>query len=85
MSSGFCSRKKELLAYRDAPSDEAAQKMRSEFWQIFGTLSGYEELERRKRLAAAKMKELLLVLEHPKLPLHFGPGGIRSQDNGSAT
>ncbi len=67
---------RELLAYRDAPSDEAAQKMRSEFWEIFGTLSGYEELDRRKRLTAAKMKELLLVLEHPELPLHNNPAEL---------
>ncbi|MHC5727851.1 MAG: hypothetical protein ACYTXY_27725, partial [Nostoc sp.] len=34
---------RKLLAYRDAPSDQAAQKMRSEFWDIFATKSGYEE------------------------------------------
>jgi len=37
-----------LLAYQNAPSDEAAQKLRSEFWDIFATQSGYEELDERK-------------------------------------
>jgi regulator of replication initiation timing len=67
---------RELLAYRDAPSNEAAQKLRSEFWEIFGTKSGYEELDERKRLTAAKMEELLLVLEHPELPLHNNPAEL---------
>lgn len=67
---------RKLLAYRDAPSDEAAQKLRSEFWEIFGTQSGYEELDERKRLTAAKMEELLLVLNHPELPLHNNPAEL---------
>jgi len=30
------------------------QKLRSEFWDIFATQSGYEELDERKQLTAAK-------------------------------
>jgi len=37
---------RKLLAYQNAPNDEAAQKLRSEFW-IFATQSGYEELDER--------------------------------------
>jgi hypothetical protein len=40
------------------------------------TKSGYEELDERKRLTAAKMEELLLVLEHPELPLHNNPAEL---------
>lgn len=64
------------MAYRDAPSNEAQEKLRSEFWEIFGTGSGYQELDARKRLTAAKMEELLLVLEHPELPLHNNPAEL---------
>jgi len=35
----------------------------------FATQSGYEELDERKQLTAAKM-EVAVVLEHPELPLH---------------
>jgi len=45
---------RKLLAYQNAPSD--AQKLRSEFWDIFATQSGYEELDERKQLTAAKME-----------------------------
>jgi len=74
---------RKLLAYQNAPTVdvvasrvEESQKLRSEFGRIFGTLTGYEELDQRKRLTAAKMEELLLVLEHPELPLHNNPAEL---------
>ncbi len=67
---------RKLLAYQNDPSDESSQKLRSEFWEIFATKSGYVELDERKRLTAAKMEELLLVLEHPELPLHNNPAEL---------
>jgi len=42
----------------------------------FATQSGYEELDERKQLTAAKWR-LLLVLEHPELPLHNNPAERR--------
>jgi len=41
----------------------------------FATQSGYEELDERKQLTAAKWR-LLLVLEHPELPLHNNPAEL---------
>ena len=67
---------RKLLAYQNDPSDEASQKLRFEFWEIFATKSGYVELDERKRLTAAKMEELLLVLKHPELPLHNNPAEL---------
>jgi len=64
---------RKLLAYQNAPSDEAAQKL---VFRFFATQSGYEELDERKQLTAAKMEELLLVLEHPELPLHNNPAEL---------
>ncbi len=64
---------RELLADREAPSPQAAEKLRGEFYQLFESDTGYQELDERKRLTAAKISELLLVLEHPELPLHNNP------------
>jgi hypothetical protein len=61
---------RKLLAYRDAPCPEQADKLKSEFWTLFSRESGYQQLDERKRLTLLKISELLLVLEHPELPLH---------------
>lgn len=42
-------------------------------------VSGYEQLDERKRLTAAKFSELLLVLEHPELPLHNNPAELAAR------
>jgi Transposase IS66 family len=67
---------RELLAYRDSPSAELARELKSKFWELFDTKSSYEQLDERKRLTAAKALELLLVLEHPELPLHNNPAEL---------
>ncbi|HYN44850.1 MAG TPA: hypothetical protein VER35_02525, partial [Candidatus Limnocylindrales bacterium] len=68
---------RKLLAFRDDPSPELAEKLRSEFGEIFAPMrGGYEALEQRKRLTSAKIEELLLVLEHPELPLHNNPAEL---------
>ncbi|MEH2403717.1 hypothetical protein [Nostoc sp.] len=38
-----------------------------------------EQLDERKRLTAAKAEELLLVLEHPELPLHNNPAELAAR------
>jgi hypothetical protein len=47
--------------------------------KLFGCDSGYEELDERKRLTRAKITELLLVLEHPELPLHNNPAELSAR------
>ncbi|MFN6501635.1 MAG: transposase [Nostoc sp. DedQUE01] len=59
-----------LLAYRDSPNQEKAKELRLEFWTLFTEKTGYEHLDERKQLTAAKAQQLLVVLEHPELPLH---------------
>ncbi|MEG3989067.1 hypothetical protein QUA13_18260 [Microcoleus sp. S28C3] len=39
---------RELLAYKDAPSAEAALPLKSKFWLLFTTKSGYELLNERQ-------------------------------------
>ena len=67
---------RQLLAYKEAPSAAMAEILRGEFEQLFSTESSYQQLDERKRLTKAKRKELLLVLEHPELPLHNNPAEL---------
>ncbi len=76
---------RKLLIYKEAPSAAVAEILRAEFEQLFGTESGYQQLDERKRLTRAKISELLLVLDHPELPLHLGSCRVSCQDHGAAT
>ncbi len=70
---------RDLLAYKDAPSQQMAEKLRSEFWKLFDTQSGYKQLDERTQLTLLKISELLLVLEHPELPLHNNPAELAAR------
>ncbi|BAZ12357.1 hypothetical protein NIES4071_46030 [Calothrix sp. NIES-4071] len=70
---------RELLAYRDSPSPKKKVELESKFWEIFGTETGYKQLDERKRLTPAKVSELLLVLEYPELPLHNNPAELAAR------
>lgn len=70
---------RKLLAYRDSPNPDKASELRLEFWILFASKTGYEQLDERKRLTAAKAEELLLVLEHPELPLHNNPAELAAR------
>ena len=70
---------RDLLPYKDAPSKQTADKLRSEFWKLFDTDSGYQQLDERKRLTLLKSSELLLVLKHPELPLHNNPAELAAR------
>ena len=49
------------------------------FGHFFGKKRVFEELDERKRLTIAKQQELLLVLEHPELPLHNNPAELAAR------
>jgi hypothetical protein len=70
---------RKLLAYRDSPCSEKANQLRSEFWVLFSKTTAYEQLDERIRLTAAKEEELLLVLQHPELPLHNNPAELAAR------
>lgn len=70
---------RKLLAYRDSPSWDQAKELESEFWTLFTEKTGYEQLDERKRLTTAKASKLLLVLEHPELPLHNNPAELAAR------
>ncbi len=70
---------RKLLAYRCAPSWDKVHQLELEFWKLFTSKTGYEQLDERKRLTALKVDELLLVLEHPELPLHNNPAELAAR------
>lgn len=67
---------RQLNEYREQPSSEAAEQLRQQFRDLFATETGYWELDERIRLTRAKESELLLVLEHPEIPLHNNPAEL---------
>ena len=67
---------RELLAYREHPTPEERARLDARFDALFGTVTGYEALDRRLALTRDKKPELLLVLDHPELPLHNNPAEL---------
>lgn len=59
-----------LLTYKEAPSQEMAQQLSAQFDTLFAVTTGYDALDQRIAMTRTKKKSLLLVLEHPFLPLH---------------
>ena len=60
----------ELLAYRESPSAEEAERLSLAFDELFKTKVEYQALSERIAKTQSKKAELLLVLTHPELPLH---------------
>jgi cell division protein FtsB len=61
---------RELLAYKQSPSQAERIQLDARFDELFATQTGYEALDERIAKTRAKKKSLLLVLEYPELPLH---------------
>ena len=59
-----------LLAYKAEPSQEIAQQLSIQFDALFAIKTGYDALDQRIAITRSKKNALLLVLEHPFLPLH---------------
>jgi hypothetical protein len=75
-----------LLEYRQHPTTVDAVRLEAEFNALFGTPSGYGELDKRMATTLAHKDSLLLVLKFPELPLHNNPaelgarGRVRKRD-----
>ena len=61
---------RQLLAYREHPTPEAAERLAQAFDDLFATVTGYAALDERIAKTRAKKGSLLMVLEHPEIPLH---------------
>jgi len=60
----------QLLVYRGHPTEEDRIRLSSEFDELFSTVTGYDALDERIAKTKAKKESMLMVLEHPEIPLH---------------
>lgn len=67
---------KRLLRYREGPSEEMKSILSEEFDGLFSTVTHYDELDSRIAKSKEKKSVLLMVLEHPEIPLHNNPAEI---------
>lgn len=59
-----------LKAYREAPTPQWRGRLDHDFDRLFVQKTGWSELDEALRKIHGKKSELLLVLEHPEIPLH---------------
>lgn len=60
----------DLLAYRTRPTPEEAARLRAAFDTLFSRVTGYDDLDARIAKTRANKASLLMVLDHPEIPLH---------------
>jgi len=65
-----------LEQYRATPNKVAATQLRHEFDALFGTVTGYNELDKRIAKTKAKKAQLLVALKYPEIPLHNNPAEL---------
>jgi hypothetical protein len=63
----------ELLAYQEHPTAEERTRLEEEFERLFSTRTGYDALDKRIAKTREKKTSLLMVLQHPEIPLHNNP------------
>ena len=61
---------RELLAYREQPTEAERERLGTAFDTLFARITGYDDLDARIAKTQAKKDALLLVLVHPEIPLH---------------
>jgi hypothetical protein len=66
----------ELLAYRQQPSADEKARLATKFDSLFSTMTGYRALDERIEKTKFKKASLLLVLDHPEIPLHNNPAEL---------
>jgi hypothetical protein len=59
-----------LKAYRESPTPQRRGRLETDFDRLFLKETGWAELDEELRKIHGKKSELLLVLEHPEIPLH---------------
>ncbi len=67
---------KQLLVYRQDPAPERVAQLREKFDELFSTVTGYDELDQRIARTKADKMYLLMVLDHPEVPLHNNPAEL---------
>jgi len=65
-----------LQAYRADPQPELVGSLRDEFDSLFSQTTDYEQLNKRLTQSLAHKEKLLVVLNHPEVPLHNNPAEL---------
>src|SRR5438132_1805311 len=73
---------KQLRAYQEAPTPERPAQLREQFDELFSTVTGYDALDQRIAKTKADKTYLLMVLEHPEIPLHNNPAELDARLRG---
>lgn len=66
----------ELRTYRQQPTAEEQARLDAKFDELFSTVTGYDALDERIAKTKAKKDALLMVLDHPEIPLHNNPAEL---------
>lgn len=66
----------QLLAYREHPSPAEKARLTAEFDRLFATITSYQQLDDRIAKTRLNKASLLLVLDHPEIPLHNNPAEL---------
>jgi len=66
----------QLQDYRSQPSKQQAAVLDQAFDNLFSTVTGYNELDKRIAKTKAKKDRLLKVLKYPQIPLHNNPAEL---------
>jgi hypothetical protein len=70
---------RELNAYRTQPTSTEATRLERRFDALFSRTTGFALLDHRIALTRDKKADLLLVLQHPELPLHNNPAELAAR------
>ncbi|MCJ7616754.1 MAG: transposase, partial [Desulfobacterales bacterium] len=72
---------RELLQFRENPTQENAEKLSVEFEELVSTKTNYQALNERIEKTKENKSELLLTLKYPEIPLHNNDAelGARTQ------
>jgi len=70
---------RQLLQYQRNPSNPEHIRLEQLFDEIFSTVTGYDALDRHIEKTRAKKPPMLIVLDHPEIPLHNNPAELGAQ------
>ncbi|MFO7970946.1 MAG: transposase [Desulfobacterales bacterium] len=65
-----------LLKYKDNPTSKKHARLDNKFDNLFSTETGYYALDQRIAKTKDKKKSMLIVLDHPEIPLHNNPAEL---------
>jgi hypothetical protein len=65
-----------LQVYRTNPAPVVAARLRAEFDVLFSQTTDYDQLNARLAKTLAHKEQLLVVLDHPEVPLHNNPAEL---------